>query len=202
MAMARVIFTAAPFEAQYDTASAPPTNPQPEPVLMITPPPAFSITGMAYLLIKKIDLTLTAITRSHSSSVVSNTVARRIIPALLNRMSSPSNSSTVSRTARRQSAAWLTSQRIKMACPPSSLIVWTTLSPPTSSRSAMATAAPSRANRVAVARPIPDAPPVISARFPAKFPMTLLPPRQYPIKYSNKAGSENPSLTNLSLIIV
>ena len=56
------MFTTAPLEAQYEMALAPPTSPQPEAVLMITPPPAWAMAGMAYLLSKKTDLTLTAIT--------------------------------------------------------------------------------------------------------------------------------------------
>src|SRR5512144_781205 len=108
--MARVMLVTAPLEAQYETALPPPLRPQPELVLIIAPPPAFSKSGLAYLLITKIDLTLTAMTLSHSASAVWRTSARRMIPALLNRICSPPNAATVFSTAARQSAAEVTSQ--------------------------------------------------------------------------------------------
>ena len=48
---------------------SPPLRPQPEPMLTIAPPPPAAMTGIACLPIRKTDFTLTAITRSHSSSV-------------------------------------------------------------------------------------------------------------------------------------
>src|SRR5581483_8003966 len=84
-------------------------NPQPEAVLMIEPPPDFAIIGIACFDIRKIDLTLTAITLSQSASL----------------------------------------------------------------RSTITTVAPSRPNNSAVARPMPEAPPVISAILPANTPCSL-----------------------------
>src|SRR6478752_6494200 len=86
MAMALVNKTTAPLEAQYTAALGPPARPQPDAVLMIEPPPAAAMMGITWRDIRKIDFTLAAITRSQSSSLSSTTEARRIMPALLNRM--------------------------------------------------------------------------------------------------------------------
>ena len=56
------------------------------------------------------------------------------------------------------------------------VIIWTVCCPPSSFISAMTSFAPSLANVRAVARPIPDAPPVTRAIFPSKRPGILKPP--------------------------
>src|SRR6185503_17932616 len=92
--MALVNRTTAPLEAQYTAALGPPARPQPEAVLMMEPPPDDAITGMTWRDIRKMAFTLTAITRSQSVSLSSITEARRMMPALLNRMWMPPNSRT------------------------------------------------------------------------------------------------------------
>src|SRR5580704_1808849 len=69
----------------------------------------------------------------------------------------------VSSTARWHSAALRTSVRRKIALPPASRIAAVTAWPRVSLRPVMATAAPSRANRSAVASPMPEVPPVMRA---------------------------------------
>src|SRR5215510_14966193 len=74
------------------------------------------------------------------------------------------------------STAWDTSVLTKVASPPFSRIRWTVCCPPSSFISAMISFAPSRANVRAVARPIPDAPPVTNATFPSTRPAMWRPP--------------------------
>src|SRR5262249_23670690 len=123
---------------------------------------------MAWRAIRKIDFTFTSITRSQSSSFSSKTEARRMIPALLKRMLTPAKRSRARSTMRRQSAAWVTSTHSKCARPPADDISRSTCNPPASFTSANETDAPSRANNKAVARPIPEAAPVMIADFPCK----------------------------------
>src|SRR5208282_6117326 len=63
-----------------------------------------------------------------------------------------------------------TSVSWKTALPPFSLQSRTAASPPSTFRSAITTAAPSPANLIAVARPIPLAAPVITATLPLSLP--------------------------------
>src|SRR5437868_15178282 len=153
-------------------------------MLIIEPLPDFSMCGITSRHIRYIDRRLTRIVRSQSSSVSSSTVARRIIPALLKRMSMRPNSRILRSTTRLQSAAELTSVRSKSARPPLVVIAAAVLFPASWLMSAMATAAPSRAKSRAVARPMPDPAPVISAvLFPRRISLLRakldkLPPRQ------------------------
>src|SRR5215510_8090653 len=66
--------------------------------------------------------------------------------------------------------ALVTSTWTKMASPPFSVIIWTVCCPPSAFMSAMTSFAPSRAKVSVVARPIPEAPPVMRATFPSKRP--------------------------------
>src|SRR6266849_6268655 len=162
-AIAFVSSTTAPFDAQYTAAFAPPVSPHPEAVLMIEPPPAFCMCGITSRDSKKIDFTLTVITRSQSSSLRSRTVARRMMPALLNRMSILPNSRSVRSTTRRQSPARVISADSKHPRPPAFSISVAASCPVFAFTSAITISAPSLANNNAVARPIPEAPPVMIA---------------------------------------
>src|SRR6266852_5409988 len=162
-AIAFVSSTTAPFDAQYTAAFAPPVRPHPEAVLMIEPPPAFCMCGITSRDSKKIDFTLTVITRSQSSSLRSRTVARRMMPALLNRMSILPNSRSVRSTTRRQSPARVISADSKHPRPPAFSISVAASCPVFAFTSAITISAPSLANNNAVARPIPEAPPVMIA---------------------------------------
>jgi hypothetical protein len=132
---------------------------------MTDPPPRASRCGMPILQHRNTDLRLTSWTRCHASSDVSRTEASSFgeIPALLKRMSMPPNRATVSSYMRVTSASLVTSAWTYM--PPISPVV---CSPASSARSTTHTSAPSSANRTAVSRPMPLAPPVMTATLPAR----------------------------------
>src|SRR5262249_16974756 len=110
---------------------------------------------------RKIDLTLTAMSRSNSASSTSSMGRRTwLMPALLTRMSIPPNASTVALTAALTSARCETSQRTAMALLLIDVAASRAASP---SISMTATRAPSRAKVAAMPLPKPDAAPVISA---------------------------------------
>src|SRR5271168_813133 len=88
------------------------------------------------------------------------------MPALLCRMSRRPNFETAVLSIRRASSSRVTSDLTKTARPPALSIRLTVSAPPASSRSATTIAAPSFARRSAVARPIPDEPPVMTPAFP------------------------------------
>ena len=96
-------------------------------------------------------------TRAHSSSSPASTVPTAPIPALLTRTSRPPSSPTTRATAARTTSSRLTSQ-VSDSRPASGA----------GARSSTATRAPRSRNRRAVARPIPDAPPVTAATSPAR----------------------------------
>src|SRR5438034_5641959 len=123
--------------------------------------------GRAYFDIRNVPVRFTSTVWSHSSSGQSGTVRGKNTPALLNRRSIFLNVLIVSSTARLQSEARRTSERMKIPSPPALLTSCRTTRPRTSSRPVSATLAPSRANSTAVARPIPEVPPVMSATFPS-----------------------------------
>src|SRR5262245_13333109 len=83
-------------------------------------------------------------------------------------MSSPPKAPTASRTMRRLSASFVKSHGMPWARPPALVISSTVSLMRPRSMSATATAAPSRANRTAPARPMPDADAVISAILPLR----------------------------------
>ena len=94
-----------------------------------------------------------------------------MIPATLAMMSIPPKASTVRSIAARQSTLNDTSPATAMATPPVATISADTASAALVCRSMIATLAPSRANNSAVARPMPDAPPVTRARLPDNMSM-------------------------------
>src|SRR5919108_6624187 len=135
-------------------------------MLMIEPPPPCRIAGMATLVPRKTPLALTSMTRSHSSTAVSSTRPRPLIPALLTRISSLPNRWTVASTALCQSASRVTSRRTNSTSAPVALSSASNLRPSSSSTSPMVTLAPSLANKWASPAPMPRAPPLIRAIFP------------------------------------
>ena len=133
---------------------------------MMEPPPPDAMIGMTWRDIRNMDFTFTAMTRSQSVSLSSTTEARRIMPALLNRIWMPPNSRTARSMMRWQSAARVTSPGSKMARPPCLVISAATACPPDSLMSVRTTEARSLAKRKAVVRPMPDAAPVMIAILP------------------------------------
>ena len=118
---------------------------------------------------KKMDFTLTAQTRSQSFStlLVKGLPGGLAVPALFTRMSIlPSSFFTVSKSAS-NSACLVTSVLTTMAFRPRALTSSATLAASSTFRSAMATSAPSLAMHSTMPRPMPWAPPVTMATFPA-----------------------------------
>ena len=167
MAIAFVSIVTPPFDAQYAARSFIAISPRIEPIFTIAPPCAFRNSGSTARDIRNGPLTLTVITRSHSSSLMPSTVETCSAPALFTSTFSRPNRSTVPFTARSTSTDRVTSHSIANPAPPSFWISRATSRIFSSRRPATATPAPSRANASAIARPIPVPPPVISATLPA-----------------------------------
>ena len=131
--------------------------------LTIEPPVSF-IARTASRQPRNTPSALTALTLRKSASVVVSILPRVAIPALLTRMSRRPKAAMTSSTTSRQRASSVTScPSVRSASGPSAFR-------PASLRSLAATLAPSAWNRAAVARPMPDAAPVMSATFPASVP--------------------------------
>ena len=129
------------------------------------PPPARRSAGIPYLHPRNTLFKLTAIVRSQMPSSVS-TASRSsscMMPALLNRTSSRPKVRSAVCTIPAHASDFETSARQYIAVPPCSLTSLTVSCPPSSLTSTTTTLAPSAANKMAVARPIPPAPPVINA---------------------------------------
>src|SRR5262245_2309953 len=138
---------------------------------MTAPPPRRTMAGTAACVARNIDLRSTAITRSHSSSVVARRSLRDSIPTLLCRMSTPPQRSTAALTIWAHSAGRVTSAARATASPPSARMAATVSSARSFTWSTQRTRAPSRANRMAVALPLPRPGP----REPAPATMATLP---------------------------
>src|SRR2546421_8833935 len=94
------------------------------------------------------------------------------MPALLTRTSSRPKRSAACRTKAAASTSRSMCASTKSAWPPLASISAATRLPRSTSRSANATLAPSATNRRTVASPMPDAPPVTAATFPASRAMS------------------------------
>src|SRR5262245_15590009 len=163
------------FEAWYcGLLMSVPTRPSCDEMLMMEPPPARRMAGMAARVPRNTPLAFTSITWFHSLTVVSSMRLPPPTPALLTRMSSLPKRSIVRDTARSQSPSSVTSSRTKRASPPCALISAATACPSASRMSPMTTRAPSRANSRASLAPMPRAPPLMSATFPASLMVTSL----------------------------
>src|SRR5437773_280659 len=136
--------------------------------------------------------------RQNSSSGASTAVLSAAVepPALLCSTWSAPNLSTVARIARSRLSGSLTSVGIAIAPLPARCAV---SSPAPGLISAIATRAPSRAKRIAVARPIPVPAPVISATLPASLgiPVLLVNPRTL-VSLTAEHGGEPPRIEHRS----
>src|SRR6188768_3321830 len=145
-----------------------PRSAAPEDMLTTAPPRARTIAGMAWwqqLMVparsRRMVLSQTAATSTRPTGASSLTEP----PAQLNSISSLPKCRSAAATAAFTLASSVTSVRMNSALAPMSRASAT---PDASSISAIATFAPSRADSSAAARPIPHAPPVISATRPAR----------------------------------
>src|SRR5262249_13350235 len=129
----------------------------------MAPPPALSIAGISWRIELRTPHTLMSKMRRYSASVACSSEPFHSTPALLNAMSSGPNLATAKFTIAFTSASLATSARTNAASPPSFLISATTCAPSFSRRPLRTTFAPTRANAIAVALPMPDVPPVTSA---------------------------------------
>src|SRR5215218_5070832 len=151
-----------PLLAQYALERGDPVRPAAEDTLTIEPPsPCCLMARTPCLVPRKTPSRLTAISARQSASVVSVTARTYEMPALLTSTSSrPWVSNTVAMT-RSQLDSSVTSCSAKMAPAMEAATCW-----PVGSTSVTTTRKRGLASRVAVARPIPDAPPVTSAAAP------------------------------------
>ena len=141
-----------------------------EAVTRNTPRFCFFMTARAYFAPSQTPLTLTAKIRSKTvSSCPSIGVGNWGTPALARKMSSPPHVATAFSTTIWLSAAFVTSARTASARPPAFSICSTTPLALVSFRSATTTRAPSRAIASAVAAPIPEPAPVITATLPSSL---------------------------------
>src|SRR4051794_8782343 len=123
----------------------------------ITPLACSRMTASACLIVIHVDLRLTVMIRSHaaSSARCAGPSPPPPMPTLLTRMSSRGQRAFAAAITAAQSSLRDTSARSAAAWPPSALIIATVSSARSSSRSTQRTSAPSRANRIAIARPLP-----------------------------------------------
>src|SRR5262245_46232761 len=135
----------------------------------IRPQRASTMSGRKARVQRKVPRRFTASIRSHTSSLIWRRGTKFAMPASLTRMCTrPSSVCT------RPAAAWTlgalaTSVATAIARRPSLRTSSATATAPGSSRSRIATSAPSRARRRQMLRPIPDAPPVTTAFLPARL---------------------------------
>src|SRR5215475_11969910 len=124
---------------------------------------------------KYVPVRLVSTTRSHSAGAGARSRPSGRTPAELMSVLSTVNLATTWSTIRSHALASVTSVSIANASPPAALITRAVSFARSPIRSTHATRAPSAASRFAVAAPIPDPAPVMSATFPRILPaMTLL----------------------------
>src|SRR2546422_864110 len=138
-------------------------------MLTMAPPPASRIAGTACFMPRKTPFAFTFMRVSQAAVLVVSGSNVPLIPALFTRSSSFPKAVTVALTAACQSASLVTSSFTNRAWPPAAAIFSTTWRASNSSTSATMTRAPSRAKITASLWPIPLAPPVMSATFPASL---------------------------------
>src|SRR5882757_248247 len=130
--------------------------------------------GMASRQRRNMPRTLTPFTRSQNSSVISSTKARPLTPALLNRMSTAPNFSSAAATILfGASSPVISAANGAMALLPACTAVISD-----SGRSTASTCAPSSANSLAEAAPMPEAAPVTIAILPKSLPIAASSHRQ------------------------
>src|SRR4030095_110928 len=130
------------------------------------PCPRGSIRRSAARTVKNVPFVFTAKTRSHSWEVISSSGNVVMIPAQVTRPSIRPNSRSVRSKTASISERLVTSARRSRTSPASSAAVAFSRS---ASKSASTSRAPSREAACAMARPMPDAPPVMTKTRPRRF---------------------------------
>src|SRR5262245_44029736 len=146
-----------------------PTKPEIDEMFTMAPPPASRMAGTAYFMPRNTPLAFTPISASQAAVPVMSGSDVLLLLALLTSRSSFPNALTAVFTAFCHSDSLVTSSFTNRAWPPAAAIFSTTWRASSSRTSATTTRAPSRAKIVASLCPIPLAPPVISATFPASL---------------------------------
>src|SRR4029453_333131 len=146
-----------------------PTKPEIDEMFTMAPPPASRMAGTAYFMPRNTPLAFTPISASQAAVLLMSGSKVPLMPALLTSRSSFPNAVTAVFTAFCHSDSLVTSSFTNRAWPPPAAIFSTTWRASNSRTSATTTRAPSRAKIVASLCPIPLAPPVISATFPASL---------------------------------
>jgi hypothetical protein len=154
------------FVAQYAAALAQPRRPATEETLMIVPPPARRICGHTALASKNGAVKLTAMTRSQPCRSRASTGPGTSVAAAFTSRSTRRNLAATLATTASIAAASARSVGNARAVPPSSAIAVWVLIKSSALRASNATAAPSAANRCAVAWPRPLLAPVTTATWP------------------------------------
>src|SRR5262249_9440247 len=151
-----------------------PVSPMMDEVLTMAPLPCLSICVISAFMHSHTPVKLTASTWFQSSSLHS-CVSTLLppMPALLNAQSSRPYVSTALATIVSTSCDFDTSVLTKIASAPLSLTIVNVSWPPASTTSASTRLAPSRTKILAVARPMPEPAPVISAILPSNIPGTM-----------------------------
>src|SRR5579859_3661400 len=181
-AIGSVMPTTPPFEAAYAAWPIWPSKAATLAVLTITPrsPSTGSCAAMraaATRIVLKVPIRLIVITRENcsSGSGPSREIVRPAVPtpAQLTTMCRPPSCSNTAATAAVICSPLVTSAGVQIALPRPALSSVATCWPGWLDRSTSATAAPFSTSSSAVARPSPEAPPVISAALPLMFILPL-----------------------------
>src|SRR5437868_6250769 len=151
--------------------------------MMIEPPPPCFILGRQYLVQSMVVVRLASSTLCQSADVTVSGVPGAPMPTLLCRMSSRPYFLTAKSAIASAASGLATSPANTAASPPSSLICLASLSARSALRLTSTTLAPSRANRMAVAMPLPTpsprgAAPVTTATLPFRRPAMFFLPAQ------------------------
>src|SRR5262245_34977701 len=144
-------------------------RPSTDETFTIEPPPACFRAGTTARMPRKGPIWFTRTCRSKSARLVSSSGFMASTPALFTSTSRRPKLPSVRSTARAQSASSPTSSFTNAAASPSA---FASPSPSLSSTSPIITRAPSATNRRTTCSPVPRAPPVTSATFPARRPIS------------------------------
>lgn len=163
--------------AEYACGPAPPPTPAIDAVLMMDPPVPCGIMTRAACLVPSITERTRMAKVSSQASASSSVIGPNAppMPALLNTTSSCPKASTASSVIAATSSSTATSVRVKRArsLRPAPVSSSMNACPASALRSPITTEAPSARNSSTVDRPMPLAPPVITAALPASRPPEL-----------------------------
>ncbi len=168
-AMARVSCMMPPLLAPYGMLSAKARNDWSEAMLMMRPHPCACMAGTSFWARKNGAERLRLICCDQVSSVISMAGWRRFVPAPFTRMEMSPNGRAAASAQRGIAARSVMSATTKSARAPAARNSSTAARSSPSRRAASTTLAPASASVLAIARPIPELPPVIRATRPSRL---------------------------------